>query len=421
MPTAKQVINSTKSKVVKGPGPTQKGSAGYDNPRDDIEKVKKIRELIVEDLTVHNDISMEFGDLVSEVNPDGADAIRIKGTDYVDVVLGGMAGYFAVWNVADTIPVFFVNERGDTDITGELHMNTNKIIEVVDPTQAQDAATKKYVDDYFDPIFINHMEDIEFIETTSIIGEGGGRIVFVESKGGTEKGHIIYNKKNAGENGIHIHSNSGVYFEDADGLWMEEKIGHRGNQDTYIQFTTDRVRYYVGGVLMMDMNEIAGTDTITFDPADTGVNVGVRTSSPTIPFSVKEKGGITVLGGYAIKLTNKTGSNSVQGQVVIASTTTNDAFAIAALGETQPIGVVLKGGVRDGSEEWVVVSGIADVLIDDGGTALGDRLISSDNIGFAGSADVDNAPAVAVHFQEIGHCIEGRVGAGLARAVIHFL
>ncbi|KKL45357.1 hypothetical protein LCGC14_2356500, partial [marine sediment metagenome] len=42
-----------------------------------------------------------FGDLVSEQNPDGADAIRIKGTDYVDVVIGGMTGLFAVWNVAD--------------------------------------------------------------------------------------------------------------------------------------------------------------------------------------------------------------------------------------------------------------------------------------------------------------------------------
>jgi len=36
MVSAKQVINSTKQNITKGPGPTQKGSAGYDNPRDDI-------------------------------------------------------------------------------------------------------------------------------------------------------------------------------------------------------------------------------------------------------------------------------------------------------------------------------------------------------------------------------------------------
>ena len=38
-----------------------------------------------------------FGNLISEQNPDGADAFRIKGTDYVDVVIGGMTGLFAVW------------------------------------------------------------------------------------------------------------------------------------------------------------------------------------------------------------------------------------------------------------------------------------------------------------------------------------
>ncbi len=68
---------------------------------------------------VEGNISLGFGDLISEQNPDGADAIRIKGTDYVDVVIGGMTGLFAIWNVADTIPVFFVDERGDTDIAGD--------------------------------------------------------------------------------------------------------------------------------------------------------------------------------------------------------------------------------------------------------------------------------------------------------------
>ena len=49
MVTAKQVINSTKPKRMKVPtGPTKLGSAGYDNVRDDIEKVKKVREIITE-------------------------------------------------------------------------------------------------------------------------------------------------------------------------------------------------------------------------------------------------------------------------------------------------------------------------------------------------------------------------------------
>ena len=82
-----------------------------------------------------------------------------------------------------------------------------------------------------------------------------------------------------------------------------------------------------------------------------------------------------------------------------------------------PIGVFLESGVADGSEAWVVVSGIADVFIDAGGSARGDRLVTG---AIGGFATVNNNPAVAVHFQEIGHCTETRVGAGLARCILHF-
>ena len=41
---ARRIINSTKSKSIKTPSATPLGSPGYDNARDDIEKVKKLRE-----------------------------------------------------------------------------------------------------------------------------------------------------------------------------------------------------------------------------------------------------------------------------------------------------------------------------------------------------------------------------------------
>ena len=55
---ARRVMNSIKPNLTKAPpGPTQKGSAGYDNMRDDIEKVKKIREGSIEKVPVFdNDI-----------------------------------------------------------------------------------------------------------------------------------------------------------------------------------------------------------------------------------------------------------------------------------------------------------------------------------------------------------------------------
>ena len=131
-----------------------------------------------------------------------------------------------------------------------------------------------------------------------------------------------------------------------------------------------------------------------------------------------EKYKLTVIGGLAVKLTNKTGSNTVAGQLVVASTITDDAFATAGASSDVVIGIVLDNGIADGSEAWVVESGIADVLIDAGGSTHGDRIISSVT---AGSADVWNiGGAVATHFLEIGHCLETRVGAGLARVKLHF-
>jgi len=129
---------------------------------------------------------------------------------------------------------------------------------------------------------------------------------------------------------------------------------------------------------------------------------------------------LTSLGGYAIKLTNKTGGNTVAGQLVApySATAVDDAFKTAGANSDEVFGIVLDAGIADGSEAWIVVSGRADVLMDGGGSARGDRIISSAT---AGSADVWNTGgAVATHFLEIGHCIETRTGAGLARCVLHF-
>ena len=129
---------------------------------------------------------------------------------------------------------------------------------------------------------------------------------------------------------------------------------------------------------------------------------------------------LTAIGGFAVKLTNQTGGDTVAGQLVAvySATAVDDAFKTAAASDDNVIGTLLDAGIADGNETWVVVSGIADVLMDAGGSARGDRIISSAT---AGSADVWNVGgAVATHFLEIGHCIETRTGAGLARCILHF-
>lgn len=144
-------------------------------------------------------------------------------------------------------------------------------------------------------------------------------------------------------------------------------------------------------------------------------DVGIRTD-PTIALDVDAKGGTTSIGGVVVKLTNDTGSNSVAGQLVIASTGTDEAFETAIPNDARVIGVVYNAGVADGSEVWVVVAGHADILVDAGGCLHGERFTTGIT---AGSADVNNSPSNTVHFREIGHCLQTRVGAGLARGIVH--
>ena len=127
---------------------------------------------------------------------------------------------------------------------------------------------------------------------------------------------------------------------------------------------------------------------------------------------------ITSIGGYAVLLTNETGAVSVAGELVKASTGTADAVASAAGGELMAIGAFLDDSVAEHAEAWIVQSGIADVKADGTGWGLGDRIVTS---GTAKRGAANNNPAVAVHFQEIGHAIETAGANENARCVIHFL
>lgn len=159
---------------------------------------------------------------------------------------------------------------------------------------------------------------------------------------------------------------------------------------------------------------IHATDEWTFAIGGVGQ---VSVSAGAATFSAKEKGGFSNVGGVIVKLTNDTGLNTVKGQIVCASTATDDAFDTCGSNSDDAMGIVLEAGIGDGSEAWVAIGGIADVLIDAGGCTHGDRVGTGAT---AGSADVINSPSLALHFQEIGHVLQTRVGAGLARVDLHF-
>jgi hypothetical protein len=139
--------------------------------------------------------------------------------------------------------------------------------------------------------------------------------------------------------------------------------------------------------------------------------------------SVGDRVKMTPEGGIAVKLTNKTGVNSVKGSVISASTTNDNAFHLQS-SEYDSFGIVYEDGIADGSECWVVISGRCQVLLKDTvGTSRASLMIAADT---DGRADVLSTPppppTTDTHFKEIGHCIEAKTGGTnvLAYCIIHF-
>ena len=136
---------------------------------------------------------------------------------------------------------------------------------------------------------------------------------------------------------------------------------------------------------------------------------------------------LTTSGGVAIKLTNKTGGNSVKGEVVTTDSANNNAAIKIVVDVPNPIGVFYESGIADGAEAWIVVSGIADVYFVGNTTRghLARGFLTADGASYVTGQALSEvfltAPfAVDKHFYEIGHVLESRVGAGLAKVVLHF-
>jgi hypothetical protein len=143
-------------------------------------------------------------------------------------------------------------------------------------------------------------------------------------------------------------------------------------------------------------------------------NVSIRTGQPPIKFTPE--------GGLAIKIKNGTGSASVKGSVVSSSPSADETFILQA-NEFDAIGVVYESGKAAGEYAWVVVSGIAKVLLKDSTASThGHVAFSADTDGRAITGAVPTPPNADSHFKEIGHCIESKTSGTsvLAKCVLHF-
>ncbi len=161
-------------------------------------------------------------------------------------------------------------------------------------------------------------------------------------------------------------------------------------------------------------------DGDTIGPFDSNTDVSVD----IVVLHPNGKVGLTGDGGLCVKLTNATNLTSVKGWVVQASTSSNNAFQIG-INAYDAIGCCYESGIPSGQQAWVVVSGIASVLLHNtssrGGwiqpstTQAGRGLEMTPPSGL-GSLTQD------MHFKEIGHCLEQFASGSdyLAKAIIHF-
>ena len=127
--------------------------------------------------------------------------------------------------------------------------------------------------------------------------------------------------------------------------------------------------------------------------------------------------------GIAIRMINGTGAASVKGTVVSVSPSTDGEFVLQN-NEYDSVGVVAESRMADGSECFVTIQGVAEVLWKDGEAATrGNVAISADTDGRAiGVAVPSSNPVTAEHFKEIGHVIQSK-DAGtnvLVRCILHF-
>lgn len=142
--------------------------------------------------------------------------------------------------------------------------------------------------------------------------------------------------------------------------------------------------------------------------------------------NISDKTAINSDGGIMVKLINKTGANTVKGEVVHANSGLDNSVIKIVINVPDPIGVFYESGIADGQEAWVVISGIADVYFV-GNTVRGylaRGFVTGEASYVAGQAIAEAVPsapfATDKHFYEIGHVIQSRTGAGLAKTVLHF-
>ncbi len=134
---------------------------------------------------------------------------------------------------------------------------------------------------------------------------------------------------------------------------------------------------------------------------------------------------LTPEGGLVIRLINATGADSIKGYCVTASDAKAEAVRLVPVDVPDPIGVFYEAGIKDGALAWIVVAGIADVYFWTATTRghIARTGLTADTGEISGQAMSEAYPtspfSADKHFCEVGHVLETRASAGLAKCILH--
>lgn len=129
--------------------------------------------------------------------------------------------------------------------------------------------------------------------------------------------------------------------------------------------------------------------------------------------------------GIQVRVTNKTGGTATKGYAVEPYPSADNAVQYAAINEPDPIGIVYEAAAAD-AEMWIWIAGIVEVYVNASATrgqfvrvpATGDSVTTSGTL--TNEAQPSSPFATDKHFQEVGHVMKDRTGAGLTLVVLHW-
>lgn len=286
------------------------------------------------------------------------------------------------------------------------------------PTDELDPVNKKYVDDLTTPPEHPHQDvrttaSPEFVNITitdpvvpwkfmktQINVAGNTELALQSQTSGAATRFGLFSKDGDGTDNVFFHLYASGRPDDRTG---ENRIDYGFNKVSDVYIINAGKELFIDGFGGLHLSTNGELTTIGGDVILTDGDLKVRRSK------------ITKAGGFGILLMNSSVSTIDANHLVMASTSESNSFDLTVINALNAIGVT-EISVDSEEEEFIITTGMHFVMID-GEFTFGDRLITSSTN--EGHAEVNNNPAVAVHFQEIGHCLESGENE-IGNVALHF-